>query len=115
MRRKIRSHKALRFPVGNPCRRATMAMSNDSERQRSNRMSAEERVAGDLHRTLRLILSLTADAIAAEVRYCNELAARFPGIGDVHPALCREAQVECVLFMAYRANKIFTLSQTTYY
>src|SRR6202035_2518770 len=61
------------------------------------------------------ILSRATDTIADEVLNCASIAAVYPGIGDIHPALCREAHAQSLLFAALRASGYFTLAEGAYF
>ncbi len=64
---------------------------------------------------LRHILSRATDIITDEVLNCSSLAELHAmKFADVHPAFCREAHIQSLLFAGLRPAGYFTLAETTY-
>lgn len=67
------------------------------------------------HAHLRRILSRSTEIIADEVLNCASLRATYLAIGDLHPALCREAHVQSLLFAGLRSSGYLTFAEANYF
>jgi hypothetical protein len=69
----------------------------------------------DTHAHLCRLLDRVTAIFADEVLNCTSLSKLYPGIGDLHPAICREGHVQGLLLAGLRASGYYTVAEANYF